>query len=429
MMRCQQESETDMLEKPDQQGADRPSRCVILIVCDYALSYMGGAQTALRQQARAFHENGHVVWVAAPRASADRELSAYGVHPLDPPATLWIPGTNFPLVRNTPLLRRRLREAMVTSEIDLVITHSEFGLAAGALMAARSLGLPTLHTVHTFFWRSPRNTAFLAPWARAAYRLATGLTVGRKQLVPQPLGNTLRNMTLAACEAADVVVSPSEHQAIMLREAGLPDVRTVSNASCRGAITPTPPPENGPLRLVWAARFAPEKRLDVMLDAARLVEKQLGPQAVHIDIAGGTLPTESVPESVTVHGRVSAQEIDNLLRDAHAAVITSHGFDNQPMIALEAFRNNRPVIVSDRALDTEFGIAAILTDDTTALGLAATIVRLATDRTLLRSPTAAAASQAQLATAEEHTRRILASAAHHDGKQRRHDSVQLGGDG
>ncbi|RII96924.1 glycosyltransferase, partial [Clavibacter michiganensis subsp. insidiosus] len=98
----------------------------------------------------------------------------------------------------------------------------------------------------------------------------------------------------------------------------------------------------------------------------------------------------AVPPGVTVHGRVSTATVTALLRGAHAAVITSLGFDNQPMIAMEAFAEGRPALVSDPVLAAEFGGAAMLADGTDAQGLATAILRLAADRPLLDGPARAA---------------------------------------
>ena len=209
------------------------------------------------------------------------------------------------------------------------------------------------------------------------------------------------------------MLSPSAHQAVALRRAGLPAVEVLSNTSCTARGASAALPASGALRLVWAARFAPEKRLDVMLRAMELVARRAGTDAVHLDVAGGR-PRTAVPPGVTVHGRVSTAAVTALLRGAHAAVITSLGFDNQPMISMEAFAEGRPALVSDPVLAAEFGGAAVLADGADAEGLAATILRLAADRHLLDAPArearrlaAAVAPAAHARGVEEARRRVV----------------------
>src|SRR5690606_22817273 len=79
---------------------------------------------------------------------------------------------------------------------------------------------------------------------------------------------------------------------------------------------------------------------------------------LRLDVAGGT--HRPLP-GVTFHGAVPGERVAALMDAADAALITSLGFDNQPMVALEAFAHGRPVIVSDPVLGGEFGDAALLT--------------------------------------------------------------------
>ncbi|MFS4505200.1 glycosyltransferase family 4 protein [Clavibacter sp. Sh2141] len=376
-----------------------------LLVMDYAFSYLGGAQTAVVQQALALARAGHRVTVAAPDATGVRELRGTGIALHDVPPTFPVPLLGLPLIRADAATRRDLAGLMDAAGTDLVLTHSEHGLAATALRLGRERGIPTLHTVHTFFLRGPAWGGVLAPAVRAVHRAMTGLPDPRVRLAPRPLDSALRGTTLAACRAADLVLSPSAHQAVALRRAGLPAVEVLSNTSCAARAAAAAPPSDGPLRLVWAARVAPEKRLPVMLRAMELVAQRSAPGTVHLDLAGGA-PRAAVPPGVTVHGRVPTATVTALLRGAHAAVITSLGFDNQPMIAMEAFAEGRPVLVSDPVLAVEFGDAALRADAPDAEGLAATILRLAADRSSLAASARAAAHLASSVAPAAHARAV-----------------------
>ncbi|WP_105033564.1 glycosyltransferase family 4 protein [Cryobacterium aureum] len=377
----------------------------ILLVIDYKLEYMGGAQTAFLQQARALAAAGHTVTIAAPDACSQLDLAEAGVTCWDSPVTFVVPGANLPIVGNTARTQSLLDRRMAEWQTDLVITHSEFGLAAAVLTVAAKRGIPSMHVVHTFFWRGPRIAALAAPLVTAVHGWATGLAPSRRRLAPRRLDSALRGMTLSVAQAADLVISPSHHQASVLRAAGLQNVTVISNTSEYLHSRPLISSSTGPLRLVWAARFAPEKRLNVALSAMAIVESVLGSGVVQLDVAGGR--ASGAPcASVIFHGRVSSAGVTQLLASAHAAVITSNGFDNQPMIAIEAFKAGRPVIVSDPTLATEFGIAAIAATDTTAEGLARTIIRLARDRDRLREPAAGAKCYSARASAPQHARNI-----------------------
>ena len=396
---------------------DETAAPAVLMVCDYSLRYLGGAQTAFLRQAEALASEGVRVIVLAPDAdavtfgeddapSADVEQADGSPHPIitiAPPRRGTIPVLDLPL-----LGRARDLEPLVAATIrrhgaDAVIVHSEFALATAAITVAKRLGIPSLHTVHTFFWRAPAPLAPFAPVVTRVHGALTGIRDGDRFTGSHPLNNALRTMTLRVAQRADIVLSPSRHQAEALRAAGAGLVEAFSNVAQPLRVA-SAPAAGGPLRLLWVARFAPEKRLGIALDAMRLVADRIGPGRVHLDVAGGT--HRAVP-GVTFHGPVPGERVGELMDAADAALITSVGFDNQPMVALEAFAHGRPVIVSDPVLATEFGEAAIGTPTPDAAGLADLIMRLEASRDLLAPHREAAVTYAAERIAAAHVARLL----------------------
>lgn len=371
----------------------------VLMVCDYSLKYLGGAQTAFMRQAEALACEGVQVIVLAPDADA---LASEGIITVSPPRRGTIPVLDLPLLGRARDLEPLVAATIRRHGVGAVVVHSEFALAAAAIDVARQLGIPSLHTVHTFFWRAPAALAPFAPIVSRVHRALTGIRNGGRFTGSHPLNNSLRTMTLRIAERADIVLSPSTHQAAALRDAGAGRVEAFSNVAQPLRVAP-PVSDGGPLRLLWVARFAPEKRVDVALDAMRLVADRLGEGRVHLDVAGGT--HRPVP-GVTFHGPVPGERVGELMDAADAALITSLGFDNQPMVALEAFAHGRPVIVSDPVLATEFGAAAVGTPTPDAEGLADLIVRLEADRALLDGPRAGAVAYARERVASAHVARL-----------------------
>ncbi|MEJ1087911.1 glycosyltransferase family 4 protein [Microbacterium sp. Mu-80] len=395
---------------------DETAAPAVLMVCDYSLRYLGGAQTAFLRQAEALADEGVRVVVLAPDADAlalrraDDEMAGAVQHPLvtiAPPRRGTIPVLDLPLLGRAGDLAPLVAATIRRHEIGAVVVHSEFALAAAAIAVARRLGIPSLHTVHTFFWRAPAVLAPFAPLVSRVHGALTGIRGGDRFTGSHPLNNALRTMTLRIAQRADIVLSPSRHQAEALRAAGAGRVEAFSNVAQPLRVAAAP--EGGPLRLLWVARFAPEKRLEVALDAMRLVVERLGPDRVHLDVAGGT---HRPVEAVTFHGPVPGERVGELMDAADAALITSLGFDNQPMVALEAFAHGRPVIVSDPVLATEFEEAAIGTTTPDAEGLADQIVRLEADRALLaphREGAVAYARERQPAAHVARLRELIAS--------------------
>lgn len=370
----------------------------VLLVCDYSLAYLGGAQTAFVRQADALAGEGVPVVVLAPDAD---ELNAQGVTTVAPPRRGTIPVLDLPLLGRARSLDPLVAETVRRYDVGAIIVHSEFALAAAALAVGKRLGIPVLHTVHTFFWRAPGALAPFAPLVSWVHSTLTGIRRGKRYAGSHPLNNALRTMTLRIAQRADIVLSPSCHQAEALRKAGAGRVEAFSNVA--QSLQVSKPHADGPLRLLWVARFAPEKRVEVALEAMRAVVAQLGEERVHLDVIGGT--HRPVP-SVTFHGSVPGERVAQLLDAADAALITSLGFDNQPMVALEAFAHGRPVIVSDPVLGGEFGDAALLTATPDAEGLAELILRVEVDRTLLDAPRSGAIAYASARVAAAHVARL-----------------------
>ncbi len=326
----------------------------IALVLDYDPAYVGGAQTAFLEQIALLAAAGHRVVAIAPSSRLLAEhCAAVGAEHIAVAAPVVLPGLGLPWVRNRARLRDRLRLEFVRRDVDIVHVHSELGLAAATICAARGLGLPVVHTVHTVFWSGPSHAPRLAAaLIRAAHHRLTGLRWSPPTRSGSPSDEALRAMTVAAAGCADVVVSPSAHQTDVLRARLLPCVVTVPNASRADGRAPLPPAS--PLRVLWAARCEPEKRLLEFLEAVAIADRELGPGLLTVTIAGdgSTLETarRRAAGDVAFLGRVPHERIGGLLAEHHLLAITSYGFDNQPMTIVEAIGAGRGVLVCDPAL-------------------------------------------------------------------------------
>lgn len=372
-----------------------PDAPAVVLTIDYALDYLGGAQTAFVRQAEALTAQGWHVVVVAP--GADRVFDGTEVEAIPLRVRFTVPGVGLPVLGSRRALRDLLVDTVRRIDAAALIVHSEFAVAGAALEAGALTGVPVLQTVHTFFWRGPAAASIAAPVVRWLHSAASGVPAERGYQGSTRIDNALRNMTLAVAKRADVVLSPSGHQAEALRDAGAYRTVTLSNVSEPMDLGSPAGGEPG-ISLLWAARFAPEKRLEVALEAMRLVRGR-GFGDVRLHVAGGD---HRDVEGVDFYGRVPGSRVSELVSAADAVLITSLGFDNQPMIALEAFTRGRPVVVTDPALADEFGAAAVGTSTPDAAGLADAIVQLAEDRALLREAGRAAEDYARARQPAEH---------------------------
>lgn len=359
----------------------------IALVCDYSLRYLGGAQAAFLDQARILVERGHDVVIVAPDASAHDSPA----DTLDIPARVSLPGLDLPVIRNTPELRRRLREEFRARGVEVVHVHSEFGLTAAAIDVAGELRLPTAHTVHTFFWQAPMNRAaarLAAAAARGYARWVRGVAASDTALAPQPLDSALRAITLSTAERVGVVISPSSHQAEKLRDAGLTTVQVIENAvpDAGGSRAPAALEGiDGALRVVWVGRLVPEKRILEFIAAVKQAARRLGSERLEVEIIGdGPLQAQAQrlandDPSIRFLGRLERDDVRDRMRGAHLVALTSYGFDNQPVVVVEAFSEARSVLYVDPALTEGLAAGGVLAPGPDAHSMAETLVALADD--------------------------------------------------
>ncbi|WP_207456571.1 glycosyltransferase [Herbiconiux sp. SYSU D00978] len=378
----------------------------IAIVCDYFLDYVGGAQTSIDAQRDALREAGHEVLLLAPERRdptpgsprPDIRLTALGA----------LPGLDLPVVPNTAKLRRRLRFAL--AQVDVVHVQTEFGLAHAATDVARELGIPVVHTVHTFYWAT--DAPAQGPLAAASaplLRALTGHPLPTESLSPKPMESVLRNLTLGMARRADLVLSPSAHQASDLRAAGVEaSVEVVPNPSPSVVAVPAPLPACP--RFLWVARCEPEKRpLEVARAAVAALERS--PGAFTLSFAGGGSLLGELRElcdgrpELEVLGPVERDHVATLLDEASAFVLSSVGFDNQPMTVAESIGRGRGVLYCDARL-TEGLTAAGYLSGPSVEELTESLLHLATDAAELERLAAAARASADAFSPRRYVERV-----------------------
>lgn len=387
----------------------------VVVVCDYSLGYLGGAQTALLQEAAALAAAGaqvlllsptsEQVWARVrppesiqppPQPPRGHSVSHFGgvLRHVRVPSRFTLPGLDLPVVRNNRRSQARLAELLIGHRCEVVQLHSEFGLAAAATTVAAQLGMPVVHTVHTFFWQAPvwqsNSTSaaigqrLLAAGVRRFHHLITQLPPTNEMLADRPADSALRNMTLTIARLADLVLSPSEHQAVRLRQAGLEHVAVLPNTVATMPESTALTAVDGPLKIIWTGRCVPEKRILTFVRAAVAALDTVGADKINFTVVGDgpQLPqARSIAGSrpgISFLGRQNHDRVAELLAESHCAALTSYGFDNQPMTVVEAVMALRGVIYCDPALREGLDGPGILAPQDEN-GLAAKLIELAED--------------------------------------------------
>ncbi|MDX2377960.1 glycosyltransferase family 4 protein [Microbacterium sp. LRZ72] len=399
----------------------------IALVCDYSLDYMGGAQSAFLDEAMLLRERGHRVVLVVPFVRPGivpvgpwrEEWLARGGDIVPVPAATTLPGIGLPVIRNSAGLRRRLGAELAVRGVDVVHVHSEFGLTAAVVSAARRAGIGTVQTVHTFFWRAPiwRPLEGLAARVVGGFvRWLRAFPTPRQPLAPQALESALRNMTLSMAVRVDAVISPSAHQAERLEAAGLSGVRIVPNAvAAADGSPPALTSVSAPLRIVWVGRLAPEKRLREWIDAVATASALLPPGALDVEVIGEG-PARSEAEArarettapIRFTGRLSRGEVQERMRAAHLVALTSFGFDNQPVTIVEALHARRGVLYVDPSLTEGVDVAGLRAETPDVAGMADLLVRLARDPAPVVAASSRAEEGARAFDPDVHVERLLA---------------------
>jgi len=360
----------------------------ILFFSDFHDSTLGGIQTSIRSQKHALEQAGHLVTVVSPS-------------PLEtdyPPSltTILLPNIRFVLSAGYPFLlptksNFSYLEAQVKKipPVDIVHIQSNLGVGILGYKYAKTYNLPSVQTMHSRDdvlaennYRFPIATSWLARRVHAHF-LPHGTPV---------TGSTARSAARYAweiminqSEAADWVTVPSKHFKQKLIERGLKkDISVISNGLSDEVVAEakkfTKLPPNETVRIMWCGRVSPEKRPLEMIDAMLHVDEK-----VRLDMYGSGAYENKVRQRIKKLGlekrvsfftKLTQSEILREMAAHDVLVYNSYGFDNQPMILLEATLSQLPVILCDPDLvDCIPSGSALLTRDPSSIAIAEKVAR------------------------------------------------------
>lgn len=221
--------------------------------------------------------------------------------------------------------------------VDVVHVQLPFFLGFRALALAHALHVPAVAAHHVQPENLCRNVALLLPSLKHALE-RPGLMRGINRL-----------LTLSFFNRADAIICPSHLALEELKAAGLrvPAVVISNGAPARFAPLPSRPP--GPFTVLTVGRLVPEKRQDVVLEAAR---RSKHARELRVVIAGrGPLQhtLEALSKDHPSHVELGFKSDEELLRLYQTADLYVHAseVELEGMAVLEAMRCGCPSVTSD----------------------------------------------------------------------------------
>ena len=402
---------------------------IVLPVHHFPPRYSAGAELYTFRLARWLIQHGHTVEVVCIEHvrwdGRNRVVAAHDTYEGVPVWRLAIEASpqGWPVrTFDNPELAAWFADYLGQTRPDLAHFQAGYLIGVGPLRATISLGIPTVLTLHDFWFLCPQITFLrgdgtrcagppddpgVCAWcvrltgrmSRFADRVSGGAAgrVGAVVLRAEARQMTARRQALLPALAwPNVVVAPSHFLAERFRPyvpAGRLHVLRLGLDTTRLRVTPTAPTD-GPLRLIYIGQIAPHKGVHVLVAAIQALPSVGRPVELTIygDLAqhgayGRKLEALAGGEPrIRLAGRFANSQICEVLGACHATVVPSLWYENSPLAIMEAHAAGRPVLTS--ALG---GMAELVRDEVDGLhfrpgdaaDLARQIGRLGTEPGLL----------------------------------------------
>jgi glycosyltransferase involved in cell wall biosynthesis len=360
---------------------------VLLAVHHFPPKYSAGAELYTMQLARELLRRGHEAEVVCVETLAASQ--PFGVR-AEPDRYEGIPVWRLHLgLRDAPAnwsyanpaIKAWLHERMRIWQPDIMHLHSGYLIGVGAITAAYALGIPTVITLHDYWFLCPRITllrgdgtlcrqppddpaacAWCLQLDRRRYRLPEQISGGWAGKVWMKLAaaegraeqQARRDTLRAALAMADLVIAPSQFLADVMKQWGQP-VRVIRLGLLNERLTDIPAvQEKATLRLGYIGQIAPHKGVHLLITAVN----QLPPSDKGIELtifgnlAHNPAYTRQLQRLIGNHphihlaGPFNHDQLPAILSTIDVIVVPSIWYENSPLTILEAHAAGRPVVTS-----------------------------------------------------------------------------------
>jgi glycosyltransferase involved in cell wall biosynthesis len=402
---------------------------VLLPVHHFPPRYSAGAELYTLRLARWLLAHGHEAEVVCVERVDYQRPSAFEVA-LEPfeevpvwRLSLGMAGTPSRWRFDHPLINAWVAEHIAQTQPDLIHLHGGYLLGAGVLAEAWRAGIPSVVTLHDFWFLCPRITllrgdgqlcqnipddpagcAWCQMLTNRRFGLSEQLSGGRAGKLAIRLFLDTGRQQIAERRAflhqqlsrADAVIAPSRFLARLFAGDVAPERLFVRRIGIDTASLTAlgPPREQGPLRLGYIGQIAEHKGVHVLAEAVRRLPPTGRPVELTIygDLQQHAAYVPQLRRAIGKHphihlaGRFDNTRIGAVLSQFDALVVPSIWYENSPLAIMEAQAAGLPVLTS--ALG---GMAELVRDEVDGLhfkpgdaaDLARQIQRLRSDLDLL----------------------------------------------
>jgi len=338
----------------------------IAFFSDCYLDLTGGIVTAINAEKAELKKRGHTVAVfssAYPRPKKElTKLAKQHIYPV-PSCKIFARGLT-PISRRPKIVMDWLEKTHPElKDFDIFYIHYEAGCSIAALKLAKKYRIPAIQVMHG---REDMGETNIIPRGFRTL-VATILNFAHSLYLPHPIkirpDNYLANSRAKAkmwslmvnhANAADLVLTPSEHFAKKLKHYGvskkiIPLKNGISDAICPKNLTPRVLGPNETLKIIWHSRVSAEKRMMPFLRALKSVD---GPY--HLDVFGGGGDFFRAKRfarrhhlNVTFRGNAKFDMVYKTLQNSHLDVLVSCNFDTFGMTLIEAASVGVPTLIVD----------------------------------------------------------------------------------
>ena len=342
---------------------------ILHLVHQYPPDDLGGTELYTQQLAAAQAARGHAVAVFFPRRGAAAELERW----TEPAGTQVFAGrlpAQGAAARAGTLIRSGLlaapwRTALEAFQPELVHIQHLLGLPVALLTTVRQRGLPTVITLHDYWWRcanaqlltNDRGALCDGPrlWLNCGRCAAARLGAGPLAPLGAPLAPlfALRQRLLAPLLAqAGALIAPTRF--VLDTYAGLGVDTSRGLVIGHGIDVPDALPpriaRTGPLRVAYIGGIAPQKGLHVLIEAVNGLPAGRVALTIHGNL--GSEPAyaarlqETVGPDVRLAGRLPRAELWTTLAQTDLIVVPALWYETASLIIQEAFAAGVPVAAS-----------------------------------------------------------------------------------